>query len=602
MSAVTYGREGIANCFDASRARARGEGSLGLDFVFRQHKGVDAKHLRGVLGLELLTERTKTAKVSRKQLGLSDSDCLDGGSMDSLKTLVVSERRGGGLPGALSEPESVLARALIAVGRAQQSAGAAGSYGYGKAAVAQASKIRSLIAYSCFEPQGHDRATRRLLGVTYWGEHIIGGALLTGWALFGRNGASDGVSALEDHDADAMASAMGLDVRRPEVEDDLGTTFLLVDPAFTPQQLLGAIELSWWPLLQRTRDVTLDITVTDYDGTVSIPEVGVEHKVLGQFVRAFLEAEAQRDSATDVTEPHAVVRSRRAGITSLTLRDPASPIDQSLVALMRSPLMVVRYEPQKNANPPLVGVFVSHDTTNDNLRMVEPPEHDKWHAANVGGLNARTVDIEISKAVRQELTEAVRVLHGPDPEPVFGISAFAKHFPAVDLKVARPKPPKPPRAVAQRLVRVHLVHESANELVVVERPTRIVVDHGLLAARAEVKFFLDSERAKKVGLTRLDATLTIGARIAEEGAKSWENLPAAVQQFVRGQEQNFNRTSPDGVSPAVFEGRFARADAVYFTILTEPYPADWTVEIVFDCSPWDLAAPVAQPGARKTED
>lgn len=601
MSAVTYGREGIANCFDASLARVKGKGRLGLAFQFHEYSGAAAVRLRETVGLASLGARVGAKPTDRKRLGLSDRDCLSDPATSPLRVLLAMESGGGGLPGALDHPESVLARALIAVGRAQESTGAAGSYGYGKAAVAQASKIRTLIAYSCFKPMGSDPVTRRLLGVTYWGEHVAGGERFTGWALFGGTGRHDRVVALEDDDADALAADLGLAIRRQGRESDHGTTFMLVDPAFTPRDLVGAIELSWWPLLQDTREVGLDVSVQDYDGSVHVPDVDVDHKVLGQFVRAFLDAEVQRDLAVDVTEPHAVVRSRRAGITSLTLRDPASPIDQSLVALMRSPLMVVRYEPQKNANPPLVGVFVSHDKTNDNLRMVEPPEHDKWHAANVGGLNARNVDIEISKAVRQELTEAVRVLHGPDPEPVFGISAFAKHFPAVDVKAVGPKPPKRIRAVAQRLVRVHLVHESANQLVVVERPTRIVVDHGLLAARAEVKFFLDPDRAKKVGLTRLDATLTIGARIAEEGAKSWENLPATVQQFVRGHEQSFNKASPDGVFPAVFEGRFALADAVYFTILTESYPADWTIEIVFDCSPWDVAAPVVQSGDGETE-
>lgn len=602
ISAITYGREGIANSFDASLARTNGYGKLGLDFVFREVVLDAASTLRKNLGLEDLKRRVSQRGVSRKGLGLADSDCLNDAEPEPLRLLLAIERGGGGLPGSLSDPDSVLARALIKVGRAQRSAGAAGSYGYGKAAVAQASKIRCLFAYSCFPESGSDPITRRILGVTYWGEHAVAKEQFAGWGLFGIDNGDNTVHALEDDEADAMAKQLGLAVRTPGSEDDLGTTFLLVDPVFSPEQLRGAVELSWWPLLQGTRPVGFDLSITDYTGHVVKPNVGVNHPVLGQFVRTFLDAELRRDNDGDTADSTSVVKSGRAGITSLTPRDPSSPIDQSLVALMRSPLMVVRYEPLNNANPSLVGVFVSHDSTNDNLRMVEPPEHDKWHAANVGGLNARSADIEISKAVRRELSDAVRELRGPDPEPVYGLSPFSRYFPAMDVKVARPgRPGVSTRAVSQRLVRVHLVHHSSSGFAEVERPTRLVISRDKLAARAEVRFRLDRDRARKVNLKHLSATLTIGARIAEEGAKKWEILPATVEQVIRSHGPQFTREEGEDQHLAVFTGNLALGESVHFTIETDPYPSDWTIEMVFDCSPWDIPVPVGSAHRSRTD-
>jgi hypothetical protein len=286
-----------------------------------------------------------------------------------------------------------------------------------------------------------------------------------------------------------------------------------------------------------------------------------------------------------------VVRSGQAGITSLAVRRPESPVNRSLVALMRSPLMVVGYAPTPSANPPVVGVFVAHDATNENLRRVEPPEHDKWQQQNVGGLNASRADLEMARAARTEREQAVLALRAPDPEPVYGIDAFAKHFPAVDVKVAKPKPPRPPRSVKQRLVRVHLVHESGSEMVEIDRPTRSAESDGRLVASGEVKFFLDPDRARRVRRRVLDATITIGAAFAEDGNSKIEYWPTSVEQRIRGDEEVFRRVSPPGEYPVRFEGRFAVGSPVYLQLRSDPYPSDWTLEMIFDCTPWDVVAP-----------
>lgn len=592
ISAAIYGREGIANCLDASLAFQRGQGTLGVDFVFTEQSGASATELWSRLGLSALAEHLTRDGVTRKIVGLSESDCLAAGPSAGLRTLTVTERGGGGMPGALHEPGSVLARALISVGEAQQKAGAAGSYGYGKAAVAQASKIRVIVVYTCFEPTSHSPATRRLLGLTYWGGLFSGGKEYTGWSLLGLDNGGLSADALEDEAADSFAAELGMEVRAPGADRDRGTTFMIVDPSFAAEELLGATEVFWWPLLQRTRPVQLSLSITDSDGTVLEPNVGTDHPVLGQHVVSFLAAEQARVDRIPVLETQRAVKLGEAGITSLVTRDASSPVGQSLLAQMRSPLMVVNYFNASGANPPVVGVFVAHDSANENLRRVEPPEHDKWHQQNVGGLNASAEDIRISKMVRHERDEAIAALRAPDPEPIYGISAFADHFPAVDVRAAKPRSERERRELKQRLVRVHLVHtDEANKLIEVDRPTRHVRDDGRLQAEGEVKFFLDPERAKRVGKSSLQATITVGARIAEDGGTGGEWWPATVSQKVRDKEMMFAATTIGAEAPAKYEGTINLNDPIYFVIVTEPYPPDWTVEMIFDCSPWDVVTP-----------
>jgi hypothetical protein len=593
LSAAIYGREGVANCVDASQARRDGAGVLGLDFAFTRHEGRQSSQMWDLLRLEDLSQRLERDGVDRDELGLGPEDCLTGGRGASFSTLTVIERCGGGMPGALDDVDSVLARALMNVGEAQVSAGAAGSYGYGKAAVAQASRIRTVLAYTCFRAGQGESVTRRFVGLTYWGMHRTAGQPYTGWALLGNVGDNGLVAALTDAAADDMAESLGMPRRTSEVDEDLGTTFLIVDPAFGADHLLGAIELFWWPLLRKSREVRLDVTIRAADGSSRSPDVGPDHPLLGQFVEAFDAAEEARPTRAEALGDKHVVHVGTAGITSLLVREAGSSVTQSLVAQMRSPLMVVGYVNTPAANPPLVGVFVSHDETNEHLRRVEPPEHDKWQQQNVGGLNATPADIAISRQVRIERDEAVRALRAPEPDPIYGISAFSRHFPSVDVKgtgsTAGGRSGQK-RKVKQRLVRVHLVHQVGDALVEVDRPTRLSVDDGLLRAEAEVKFFLDPDRAARVNKRTLDATITVGAQIAEDGSAA-EWWPAAVTQKIRGTEPDFELASESGQSPAKYRGQFTVGEPVHFFISTEPYRSDWTLNMVFDCSPWDVLTP-----------
>jgi hypothetical protein len=120
----------------------------------------------------------------------------------------------------------------------------------------------------------------------------------------------------------------------------------------------------------------------------------------------------------------------------------------------------------------------------------------------------------------------------------------------------------------------------------VDRPQRSFRD-GKVFAQAEVKFYLDEDRAEKVDRKFLDAKVTIGARVAEDGSPG-EWWPAEVELKKRDKTSKFKRISKKGVSPAVFEGRFEIGKPAFFTIETDSFPDDWSLELLFDCSPWDV--------------
>ena len=112
-----------------------------------------------------------------------------------------------------------------------------------------------------------------------------------------------------------------------------------------------------------------------------------------------------------------------------------------------------------------------------------------------------------------------------------------------------------------------------------------------LQARAFVRFSLDKDRAKKLQIEFLDATIKIGAKIDEDGG-SGEWYPSTVSQVGVQRGKKFERISSSSVNPALFRGRFRIGESIYFEIATEPYDSNWSIELIFDCDPWDSVEPI----------
>ena len=276
--ASVLAREVIQNSWDSaleaqdgfggySSGSGRSDGNEGtiypgfeVDFEFRSLSREGKQALISTLALRDLATRkgdceahtatTGDRSSARKKLGLPPRSCLDHLDDDSvpLELLVISETGTTGMYGPWGK-DSRMYLALASMGYTPKKEGG-GSFGYGKAGMIRGSATRTVIAYSCFRNRDDDLGvTRRLLGMTYWGEHEMGNGHFVGFARFGRVHADGSVRPFENEDADAVAESMGIPRRNDQDPNDLGTTFLVVDPIVQPEDLCRAVERNWWPTL-----------------------------------------------------------------------------------------------------------------------------------------------------------------------------------------------------------------------------------------------------------------------------------------------------------------------------------------------------------------
>lgn len=436
--ATIVSREVIQNAWDAARdlraGRSEGEEPpFRLDFLFRTYDGADKRALSESLGLPDLARRARMN--DRRALGLGPRDALDElGGEEPLAVLEVREQGASGMYGRFDHPESKLFLALAAVGVTNKAAGSGGSFGYGKAGLIRGSSIHAVYAYTCFEERPDDpRVTRRLLGMAYWGEHRHEGTAFTGFARFGveRDGWQQ---PLENSAADAFAERLGMQARQPHLDSELGTSLLLVDPTVTPEDLCAAIERNWWPALI---DNAFVVTVTDARGTRLVPRPR-RNRTLASFVRAYelavvaQDANVEQEAARNLGVTRAT-KGRELPVGSIGLvadldgwsraRPGASEGDEpysekSLVALVRSPRMVVEYLEVGSQAPHVRGVFVAHEAIDDLLRQSEPKSHDEWQTEGAEeGIDpqAHKVAASVTAKVRTAVRDFRKRLRPPSP-------------------------------------------------------------------------------------------------------------------------------------------------------------------------------------------
>jgi hypothetical protein len=432
-------REVIQNSWDAANELrtelATSDGHLPpdfeLEFRFRGLSGdtkrgfIDALDLRGLAG--------HRRADNRASLGLAPSDCLDHLDDDTpLLVLDVIERGACGMSGPFTAADSKLFLALISVGYTAKRDGAGGSFGYGKAGLIRGSSIRALVAYTCFRERTDDPGvTRRLLGMTYWGQHDFRRRSFTGFARFGAP-ADGSATPFADADADAVAADIGVDLRTSSRLDELGTTVTLLDPTVRADELCEAIERNWWPALVENEFV---VRIVDSDGTTLIPRPR-KNASLTAFVRALELATTAQDNSVanearkDLGATYAIagvpLRVGRLGIVADlegwsypdALASGDAPADTSLVALVRGPRMVVEYLDLGSRLPLVRGTFVADRAIDDLLRQTEPKAHDSWQTyVDEEGIDpsAPKVARSVLQKIRSETRDFQRRLSPPSP-------------------------------------------------------------------------------------------------------------------------------------------------------------------------------------------
>lgn len=561
--ATLMAREVIQNSWDAAaelrkqrRMNGAEEPRFGISFDFLDLVGVArssfvvASDLRGLKSQLDLTRESE----GERALGMPRTSALDHAhdAEQVLQVLRIVESGTTGMYGPFDGAKSKMFLAMISLGYTVKDAGAGGSYGYGKAGLIAGSATRTVFAYSCFEPRGDDMidgvsVTRRLLGMTYWGQHGVGGVSFTGFARLGCDMGNWTAPLVNEH-ADRLATELGMDLRSAELEEQLGTTFVLIDPVVEPHDLVEAIERNWWPAIKEGR---FNPIVTERREsampTRHVPRP-LRNPVLAPFVRAYELATVPQDNSVghefraDLGVLPSVLDGLSIGSIGIVADldgwsyavdleeadDEGGARNSSLIALTRGPLMVVEYlEPWgMKTSPPFVrGVFVADEEIDDLLRQTEPKAHDAWVTSEnhlEDGVDQKAP--RVAKHVLKEVGKAARRFQQslrpplPPPEDV-RLSALAKLF----QSVARGGGPTSPLPLPE-----------GERLVSIRTNSRIVPIADGVSIRAEGKINLslsDSYQEADRALVRI----RVGYRFVEDG-KAGEVVPLNLTSsiFVHG--------------------------------------------------------------------
>jgi hypothetical protein len=563
--ATLMAREVIQNSWDAAaelkkRRKAAGlaEPGFGISFDFMEVVGParsDFVASSDLLGLKSQLESVRSTEGERA-LGMPRTAALDHAhdTEQVLQVLRIVESGTTGMYGPFDGAKSKMFLALISLGYTVKDAGAGGSYGYGKAGLIAGSATRTIFAYSCFEPRPDDvvdgvPVTRRLLGMTYWGQHGVGDTNFTGFARLGSD-MGDWTAPLTNEVADHLASRLGIEIRSADRDEQLGTTFVLIDPVVDPQDLVEAIERNWWPAIKEGRFIPMVTDQREGSSRKRLPPRPLSNPILAPFVRAYELATVPQDNnvAHEFRADLGVLPSALDGLAVGSIGivadldgwsyavDNEDPDDEStvrnssLIALTRGPLMVVEYlEPWgMKTSPPFVrGVFVADEDVDDLLRQTEPKAHDAWvtnESRLEDGVDHKAP--KVAKHVLKEIGKAARRFQQslrpplPPPEDV-RLSALAKLFKSV-ARGGGPTPPPPP--------------PEGDRFVSIRTSSHIVPVDGSGAIRAEGKVTLSLSEAYKEAhkdskgvssSSRARARVRISYKFVEDG-KAGESVPLSL--------------------------------------------------------------------------
>jgi hypothetical protein len=474
-------REVVQNFVDAARdekGRNPETGVPSLTFRFVELEGADAKNLVEKLDLKSISDRYSS--FDDNTLGimrLKKSDTVLG-KHDKIRLLVLSETNTCGMYGQWKRSDEVkdakgneivqrMRDALLASVRGNAGKGL-GSFGEGKKAVINISDPRTLFAYTCFDPNTSiDDVSRRFMGGVYWQNHIYDNRKYAGFAMIGGAIPVDDVRPEPLSDSAADAAVKELEIPGLELRDDAssrGTTYVFVDHSTTPAEVAESIARNWWPLIL---DQGAEFRVIRENGTEQPIEFNGN---LQPFLDAYSSEESKSiadwnladdsDLATRVETIMSSVSKFALGELKLAIdlrpvigwsrKDPET--NTSLVALIRDG-MIISYQhfpkSKKLAAPFVRGTFtvntVKHPISENYLRSVEPPLHNKWQEDN------RELDVDARKAAKDVynlVTHGVRsfrdeyVASTPSDEQDFKI--FRDNLSLAGGKRVIPPPPPPP--------------------------------------------------------------------------------------------------------------------------------------------------------------
>lgn len=573
--AALIARETVQNSGDAAVAHAQNHPDQGLKgkVVFRFVDLVGSKKADMVAELDITGLRSRSREYSKLPLERgSVLDQIDDPSAP-LRLLYAEDYGAHGLFGDIRlNMKSVLYQSMYTVGGSNKPGHAGGSFGFGKGAMASASRVHTVIAHSAFETFENDPIQERLVGATWWqsaqisNDHFSGRGDL-GSSATGPNGEAM-VLPFEADEARNIAQKMGFQQRDVTDLHDLGTSFLIVDTFIDADGLLDELARWWWPALE---DGTLDIEVIYPDGTARTPQPA-SIPFLKPFLHAYRIATGQDTVRDSRREWHPSKTWRDTGdggrdLGELVLTLPESTVgDDSdtesngpLVALMRDPRMVISYRSYRMRSP-LRGVFVAGKDSDLLLRKTEPSAHESWNSTPAPGQieqAATTRAQTIFKKIGDSVARTVREQSPPPPKDNKALSHFAKLM--VGFAGHKRGPKKKPTAGGEPIV-IGGIRDAQAE----------VVDENNVRVEGRFTIAVNDKRAQK---SAAQVTVSCQLHVTEDENPNGSSLAVSIKPV--GKAHGFAETGDsDGWTGLLLKGSY-----VTFEVVSEPYPNLWTTTL-----------------------
>jgi len=403
-------REAVQNSWDARHDKAL-EGQISITVCHRELDRDQLAFLRSQVLVDTPDDTGLNAKLAQHLV-------------EGLEVIEFADRGTVGLSGPMRADTAVgpgakrnYADFVLNIGRSDDKADGAGTYGYGKASFYLASSIGTVVVDSVCElapgvPQ------RRLLACALARAFESDGQRFTGrhWWVCSEAEDAEGVVALVDEDADLAAESLGLPARS---RSDFGTTVMVVAPnladfsasSLSPAQFIAeAVAWNFWPkmlITDRRMVPGIKFEVFDGDQPVVIPNPEGPNRI-----RPFAEAKKLLDANTplvggatgqSLTPIRHGLGNKKLGDLALIIApmplaavqipdEEAEEVPEPLgaketrggthhVVLMRNEELVVTYRPQMQPvkeGVGLAGVFRCAEDVEQAFAMSEPPTHDGW--------------------------------------------------------------------------------------------------------------------------------------------------------------------------------------------------------------------------------
>ncbi|MFI1740104.1 hypothetical protein [Streptomyces sioyaensis] len=320
-------------------------------------------------------------------------------------------------------------------------ASSGGTYGYGKSALFQLSKVGCVLVYTRFEDDD-GRLRSRFIGIAIRESFWDGDTRYTGRHWWGLP-EQEHCEPLRDAQADAVARELGIPGFR---SDETGTTLIVVDPDLTDPSLpdsdttqelsvseagvflADAVAWNLWPITLPERAERMAVVVTANGVDVVVPDAESD-ATLAFFTSAYRKVAEGSGQQLSCGKPRMDLGwftheyTYGASVTSPAARELGIEGAPHHVCLLRSPELVVRYHsgPERsNPDSGYAAVFRVTDELDQTFARAEPPTHDAWEYQQLHGREATFV-----RTAGRRLKEQCDRLSGAQARRAVKVGAYA---------------------------------------------------------------------------------------------------------------------------------------------------------------------------------